>query len=346
MQSSGNTCNFALNKVEFTQASCQSFIATIAYEYSTFFTGEKNRMKRHFAHLSTILLFLLLTSLFLFEVKGIPYAHAANPNDLAGYVNPLMGTQAQGNTFPGATSPFGMVQWSPDTDKAIPRKSRPQSGYYYTDHYIRGFGLTHVSGAGCRIGGDFPFMPFVGPITVSPGTNSAPYASTFSHTNEVATAGYYSVLLDQPGVKTELTVTPHTGFGQFTYPASTASTMIINTGGSLNKNTQDSVLIDPVNNVVSGWALSGNFCGQGNYYKIYFMAQFNVPFTSYGTWKGVNVNSGSISSTGSQAGAFVTFNTTQNNIVQVKVGISYVSLQNALLNLQTENAGWKDRKSV
>ena len=297
-------------------------------------------MKRYLTHLSAILLSLLLTSLFLFDRTGMTFVHAASPRDLAGYVNPLMGTQGQGNTFPGATSPFGMVQWSPDTDKAIPRTSRPQSGYYYGDHYIRGFSLTHVSGAGCRIGGDFPFLPFVGPITVSPGLNSATYASTFSHTNEVATAGYYSVLLDQPGVKTELTVTPHTGFGQFTYPASTASTMIINTGGSLNPDEKDSVLIDPVNNVVSGWALSGNFCGQGNYYKIYFTAQFNVPFTSYGTWKGVNVNYDTKSSTGTQAGAFVTFDTTQNNIVQVKVGISYVSLQNALLNLQTENPGW------
>ena len=232
-----------------------------------------------------------------------------------------------------------MVQWSPDTDKPIPRTSRPQSGYYYGDRYIRGFSLTHASGAGCRIGGDFPFLPFVGPIIVSPGTNSATYASTFSHTNEVATAGYYSVLLDQPGVKTELTVTPHTGFGQFTYPASTASTMIINTGGSLNANKKDSVLIDPVNNVVSGWALSGNFCGQGNYYQIYFTAQFNVPFTSYGTWNGANVSSGSTSSTSSQAGAYITFDTTQNNVVQVKVGLSYVSVQNALLNYKPRIRG-------
>lgn len=260
----------------------------------------------------------------------------------AGYVNPLMGTAGQGNTFPGAVSPFGMAQWSPDTDTVPPRKTQyhPQSGYNYADPVIRGFSLTHISGAGCATFGDFPFLPYVGAITSSPGTNGAAYSSPFSHANETATAGYYSVLLDKPGVKVELTVTPRTGFGQFTYPASTASTMIINTGGSLNGDKGASIQIDPIHQQVSGWALDGNFCGQGNYFKIYFVAQFSAPFIGYGTWNGGNVNIGSTSSQGPVSGGYMTFDTTQNAVVQVKVGLSYVSTQNALLNMQTENPGW------
>lgn len=239
-----------------------------------------------------------------------------------------------GNTTPAADSPFGMVQWGPDTTLT------PYSGYSYNSNTIRGFSLNHLSGAGCKAFGDFPFMPYVGAISSSPGTDPSAYYSTFSHSNEQTTAGYYGVILDQPAVKTELTVTPRTGMGQFTYPSSTSSTMIVNTGGSLNGDRNASVTIDPTNSAISGWAVSGSFCGQGDYYKVYFYAQFNLPFTAYGTWNGAQVNPGSTSSNGKVSGAYVTFDTTRNNIVLSKAGLSYVSVANAQSNVQAENSGW------
>ena len=146
--------------------------------------------------------------------------------NLTQYVNPFIGTQpgppipnfteSSANTFPGADAPFGMMQWSPDTTSNLP------GGYDYNDAAIKGFSLTHISGAGCTVYGDIPFMPFVGSVGASPAVYGANYYSTFSHSSEKASPGYYSVLLTKPNVKAELTVTPHTGMGRFTYPASTS----------------------------------------------------------------------------------------------------------------------------
>ncbi|HVV21997.1 MAG TPA: glycoside hydrolase family 92 protein, partial [Pseudonocardiaceae bacterium] len=85
-----------------------------------------------------------------------------------------------GNNFPGADVPFGMVQWSPDTETMQP------GGYYYQDNRIRGFSLTHLSGAGCYTYQDIPFMPVVGQVTDSPATDPMKYVATFSHANESA----------------------------------------------------------------------------------------------------------------------------------------------------------------
>src|SRR5919199_4274031 len=99
-------------------------------------------------------------------------AHAASERaaaDPARYVNTFVGTDDDGNTFPGATVPFGMVQWSPDTTA---------TGWYkYRDSKVRGFSLTHFSGAGCPAYADFPFMPHAGPLKSSPGPNWADYAA-------------------------------------------------------------------------------------------------------------------------------------------------------------------------
>lgn len=263
--------------------------------------------------------------------------------NLTQYVNPFMGTQpgppipnfteSSANTFPGADSPFGMVQWSPDTTSNLP------GGYDYYDTTIKGFSLTHISGAGCTIYGDIPFMPFVGSVLSSPGTNSPLYASTFSHNSEKASPGYYSVLLNKPNVKVELTVTPRTGFGQFTYPSSTSSVILINAAGSANGNSASSVQIDAPHHMVTGMATSGNFCSRADAYTIYFAASFDTPFTNYGTWYGANLQPHSTSSTSTASGAYLIFNTTQNHVVQVRVGVSYVSVQNAEANLQAENSG-------
>ena len=134
---------------------------------------------------------------------------------------------------------MGMVQWSPDTI------SNPPGGYSYDDSRIKGLSLTHFSGRGCQVYQDFPFMPYVGDISSSPATHGPLFFSSFSHGGEVARPGYYKVHLDGPNVTAELSVTPHTGLGQFVFPASKASTTLINAGGSINGNSYSNVLVRP-----------------------------------------------------------------------------------------------------
>ena len=268
---------------------------------------------------------------------------ATSSLNLTQYVNPFIGTAPggssfgfggdSGDTFPGATYPMGMVQWSPDTTSNLP------GGYYYPDSTIKGFSLTHFSGRGCTVYQDIPFKPYVGTINVSPATYSSIYNSRFSHSSESAHPGYYRVHLDGPNVTVELSVTRRTGMGRFTYPASTASTMIINTGGSINGNMNAGATITTRGNEVTGFDTSTVGCGN-NHYTLYFAAQFDRPFTTYGTWNGGTVNYNSTSSTGSQSGAFVTFDTTSNHIIHVQVGISFVSVANAQANLAAENANF------
>ena len=247
------------------------------------------------------------------------YAKAASLN-LTQYVNPFIGTNPcsgcnfgfsfdTGDVFPGADYPMGMVQWSPDTTTHIP------GGYYYPDNTITGFSLTHFSGRGCTDEEDIPFMPYTGASVGS---------STFAHSSEVAHPGYYKVHLDGPNVDVETTATLHTGMARFTFPSTTNASVNINAGGSVNGDSNASVNIDTAAQEVSGQTTSTIGCG-GNHYTIYFAAHFDQPFTH-------------TSGNGSSA-ANVTFNTTTNQTVKVKTGISYVSLANAEANLVAENTG-------
>jgi len=252
--------------------------------------------------------------------------------NLVQYVNPLIGTALQpgatfgaGDTFPGAAYPFGMVQWSPDTTTSNP------GGYDYANNTITGFSLTHFSGRGLRYLQDVPVMPWLGAVTTSPATAGS-YQSTFSHANESAAAGDYRVTLDS-GITVELTVTQRTGFGEFTFPSTSSATLLLRNSSANGVSAAQST-IDPVNDIVSGSL--GGFIAGGAPYTLYYYAQFDHPFAGYGTWSGSTVSNNSAAA----SGAFLTFDATSNPVVQMKVGLSYVSVANAQLNLQTENAGW------
>src|SRR3954471_16828934 len=130
-------------------------------------------------------------------------AQAAPPpplvTDPAAFVNPFIGSTNLGNTYPGAVTPFGMLAWSPQTSRGNQISTPAPGGYQYTATRIRGLSLTHLSGVGCSgANGDIPIMPHVGDITTSPTADAtdAVYASTFSHANEAAEPGWYSVGLD------------------------------------------------------------------------------------------------------------------------------------------------------
>jgi predicted alpha-1,2-mannosidase len=305
-----------------------------------------------------------------------PGAAAVAPSpDLARYVNPFVGTApgaadygtggGAGNTFPGADVPFGMVQWSPDTVSSQP------GGYYYPDNRIKGFSLTHLSGAGCYTYQDVPFMPYVGTVTASPATSPGQYVSTFSHANESATAGSYRLQLDN-GVTTELAATRRTGVGRFVFPAAKPATMLVNVSGSVSGADDAQVTIG--RNSISGWVTSGHFCGAGDTYRVHFYATFDAPFAAVGTWHNGVVSPGTTQGgggapakvaairktaaagaargtpgpataapqdttvTGPGSGAYVTFDTSKGTAITAHVGLSFVSVANAQANVQAESA--------
>ncbi len=249
--------------------------------------------------------------------------------DLARWVNPYVGTKkgaATGLTHPGAVAPFGMMQWSPDT-------VTPQvGGYDYNDNRIKGFSLTHLSGAGCSVYQDVPFIPFAGAVTTSPATDAARYVSTFSRANEQTSPGNYAVRLDS-GVSVKLAATQRTGVAELRFPAGAPASLLVNTSGSVNGVTDASVTIGA--DSISGWAESGMFCGYPHGYKVYFHARFSEPFVSVGTWRDSTVSKGQTTASGAKSGGFVSFQPGLG--ITVRVGLSYVSIDGAKANLAAES---------
>ncbi|GAA2490657.1 GH92 family glycosyl hydrolase [Winogradskya humida] len=294
----------------------------------------------------------------------VPIGAAARAADLpplvsdpAAYVNPLIGSTNLGNTYPGAVTPFGMLAWSPQTSRGTQISTPAPGGYQYTATRIRGLSLTHLSGVGCSgANGDIPILPQVGDITSSPTADAtdAVFASTFSHANEVAKPGYYKVGLDS-GAGAELTATPRTGFGKFTFPADKAANLLFRTSMSETGSEDASVHIDPVTQTITGSVSAGNFCGPQStdnshaYYTLHFTAKLDQPFAATGTWKDATLTPGSTdaqggsgySSTGRPvagkgSGGYVTFAPGTTN-VNMRVAISYVSLDGAAANLAAES---------
>ena len=245
-------------------------------------------------------------------------------------VNAFIGTGADGNTFPGATLPLGMMQWSPDT--------RDDGWYHYSDHTIRGFSLTHISGAGCPIYGDVPILPWIG----APGKDPNSSWLAFSHDRETARPGYYSVTFDD-GIKAELTVTERAGIGRFEFPSGAERTFLFKAGESAmardKQRRGDSSSIEVHgNDTLVGTVHSGGFCFVPGDYVVYFAARFGQRFSSFGTWSGAPTP-GSRKATGHEAGAWVSFPAGLGAVV-LKVGISFVSIRNAMANLEAEIPGW------
>jgi predicted alpha-1,2-mannosidase len=293
--------------------------------------------------------------------------------DFAALVNPLIGTTNGGNDYPGATLPLGMVAWSPEEPRTHPRRQvqsvpgsmrddrgRPAApgGYEYSSNRISGFSLTHLMGTGCAgASGDIPFMPYVGEITKSPADDmdAELYGSTFSHDHEKADAGYYNVALDS-GVAADLTATLRTGSGRFTYPQGRPAVMLVRTAYSETGSTDAHTRIDPKARTISGAVTSGNFCGyigtadRRSYYTLYFVAHFDAPFLKQGTWQDGTVRPGTLAANGGTtygakgfvppgkgSGGWITFDTSKSATINVRVGISYVSEENAEANLRVEN---------
>ncbi len=258
--------------------------------------------------------------------------------DQVQYVNPFIGTAVgSGNTYPGAQVPFGMISWSPQSADF----GWSPGGYSYGNDKINGFGLIHLSGAGCNTTCELPFIPCTGNLAVSPATHRVAYSSAFSHTNETATPGYYSVELATWGIHFENTVTARSGIAHMDFPATNAASVVLDPNADGVGLTDGAIFIDPTSRAISGWAKSGSFCGiKGSEYVVYFSAQFDRPFDSFGTWSNDQKTSGSTSASGKGLASYVTFDCSSKQRVTMKVGISFVSIANAKLNLDTEIPAW------
>lgn len=252
-------------------------------------------------------------------------------------VDPFIGTSGGGNTFPGAALPFGMIQWSPDSGS---------DGFYnYEGKSIKGFSLTHLSGVGCPIYADVPVLPWTSELQTSPGANSKAYVQAFDHKDEQARPGYYSVTLAD-GTKVELTAAERAGVARFEFPAGKKARLLVDTGGSADSDVHMAIL-PPVgrehdgssvevvgNNSLTGSVSSGGFCGSPTRYTLYVAATFDQPYQSFTTWQNDSVRKGERKAAGLHAGAWLDFG--DQRLVQMKVGISYVSAANALDNLKKE----------
>lgn len=253
---------------------------------------------------------------------------AAATDDLTTLVNPFVGTQNFGNTFPGASAPFGMVQVSPDTGG--------QGGYDYSRDHIYGFSQTHLSGVGCEVLGELPVMPTTGPVTT---VDHNRYASRFSHDDEEAQPGYYRVRLSDYDIESELTATTRTGWQRHTFPATEQANVLFNTGKAQQRvfDSEIHVLDD---HTLAGRVHAGNFCAGQDRHAVYFVAEFDRPFTSFGTWRGNSLRPGEPDAAGEGSnGAWVTFDTREDSDVVVKITLSYTGIEGARLNLAEETGG-------
>jgi predicted alpha-1,2-mannosidase len=263
----------------------------------------------------------------------LPSLALAQTSSPAAYdlVDPVIGSSGEGMTSPTAQLPFGMVQWGPDTHIG------EWYNYAYEDKKILGFSMTHISGAGCRLFNDLPVLPWIGEVKANPGIPAA-YSLSYSHRSEDAHPGYYAVTSNN-GIKTELTAALRSGMARFTFPAGAVRTLLIESGSSateeLPASKSDSASIQLEHgNTATGKLTSGHFCNGGPPYTLYFAMQFSEPFASTGSWD-TEVHQGAVSATGHKAGAWVTFASSEKPVL-IKVGLSFVSVENAQANVKSE----------
>lgn len=262
----------------------------------------------------------------------------------ASSVNPFIGTGGDPddgiNLYPGAVRPFGMVQLSPDTEDH-------GWGYHYIHPWIKGFSMTHLSGVGCANQGDVFFTATTGPIV----TQVSDFQSPFSHDREKASPGFYQVQLLESDITAKLTATERTGLAQFTFPAGQVANILVPISHTLNHTATASIQVVG-DRRIEGYVENHLFCDRPQTYKVYFVMQFDRPFSSYGTWfgnwiddqdRGGKVSEGSRSAeqtvTKQNVGAYASWAPSKSEqTVTAKIGISYIDLAGAENNLRTEAA--------
>ncbi len=282
--------------------------------------------------------------------------------NLTQYVNPFIGTNNMGHTFPGAVVPFGMVQLSPETDTAMysygegynPEAYRYCSGYQYDDGTIVGFSHTHFSGTGHSDLGDFLIMPTVGKLKLNPGTEQNPddgYRSRYSHENEFASPGYYKVKLDDYNIDVELTATERVGFHKYKFPETKDAHIILDiTSGIYNYDDKVTWAFVRVENdtLITGYRQTN---GWARTRYIYFAMSLSKPIQSYGLinneeliykgfWRKWKQDENFPERAGKKMVCYFNFDMNQDEDLKIKFAISGVSTDGAIKNLKEEIPYW------
>ena len=274
--------------------------------------------------------------------------------DQASYVNPFIGTSNYGATYPGPIAPRGMVSISPFNvagSKNLPLEKDSQwlsTPYVHENTFLTGFSQVNLSGVGCPDLGVILLMPTTGQVE----TNHLKYGSTYS--NEVAKAGYYSSTIDKYNVKGEFTTSTRVGVSRFTFPKG-QSNILLNLGlGLTNEEGSMVKVISPTE--IEGMRSVGSFCYNSPEaaYPVYFVAKFSKPADTFGVWKKPAKHEGVEAKwmtyngkprlmkqttkmvVGDSIGSYFTYKFDKTETVEVKIGISYVSIDNARENLQKE----------
>ena len=299
--------------------------------------------------LCVVAMMLAATSLFAQQAK--------RPVD---YVNPMIGTDGMGHTFPGACAPFGIVQLSPDTD-TIPHNINGTyqkkvyeycAGYQYHDTTIVGFSHTHFSGTGHSDLGDILIMPTTGELKLNPGTEEQPesgYRSRFSHEKEKSMPGYYEVMLDDYNVKAQLTATQRVGVHKYTFPKEADGRVILDLNHGIynydGKTLWASIRVESPT-LITGYRITNGWA-RTNY--TYFAISFSQPIKNYGYkdmqkilyngfWRKFPVNKNFPEMAGRKVVSYFEFDTQNNPEVEVKVALSATSTEGAVKNLMAEAA--------
>ena len=257
--------------------------------------------------------------------------------DYTKLVDPMIGTNFHGHTFPGAIVPFGMIQLSPDTRTETWDGC---SGYHYSDRSILGFSHIHFSGTGVGSGADILLMPTIGKAKFSPGDPNDPqsgYRAAFSHSNETSSPGYYRVRLDD-GILAELTCTERVGFHRYTFPAGKDPNIILDLSHGITSKV-DSLCLEMVNNTTLTGFRHAHSSLDGDKI-VWFVIEFSEPFSDYGVELGGKFVGKQPKTGGKDIKAFFRFNALPQNRVQVKVALSRVDKQGAHNNLKRELTDW------
>ena len=260
--------------------------------------------------------------------------------DFAQYVDPMIGTDGHGHTYPGATMPFGLVQVSPDNGIS---GWDWVSGYHYSNNRIVGFSHTHLSGTGVGDMLDVLILPAAEAVHYNSNDPISrtfdSYYATYSHENESASAGYYSVLFDDSQIKVELTASRRASFHKYSFPTKDTCSVLIDLGFAVNTDSVTSSHIKIISDtLLTGFRYS---TGWAKNQKTFFAVRFSKPFISYDLISSDSIYfDASTSIEGQHVRGIIRFMPDENDQLMIKAGISAVSEENALISINHELPDW------
>ncbi len=279
----------------------------------------------------------LFSAFLFFAITLISCSKKEKPFRPTDFVDPFIGTSYHGHVFLGANVPFGAIQVGPTN---IVKGWDWCSGYHYSDSVLIGFSQLHLSGTGIGDLGDVLISPYTGTLKTSPGTQENPgmgYASKYSHADEKAQAGYYSVLLKDYKIKAELTASERVAFHKYTFPAATQAHISINLAQGIGWDAPVKTFIKKVDDTTltgyrfsKGWAVDQ---------RLYFAIKLSKAIPDFQIYENDSLKEGT-EAEGVTLNGMLNFATTEGEEVMMKIGISPVSEENALKNIESEIPAW------